>query len=378
MKVCCENSPSHRAVVCPPISVPFVPRSGATLLDDRFHAAGRDVVALVVASPVDGGRVDVGRFVRLIGWVAVAIALPCVASTARADCHDHFAGGVEPKTLSSPAADRPHLLCFTSYAVLSSGVTRTAVWSAEALSRESVLAAGNLPRDNVFHAEDSIARSDRAELGDYAKSGWDRGHMAPSGDMPDAQSQAESFSLANMIPQAPQNNRRLWEHIESTMRRFAKSSGNVYIVTGPGYTSAKANLLNGRVRIPDLVWKAVYVPQRGAAAYLVRNDSGRDYSVVSIAEITRITGIDPFPSLDTSDRQTAIELPSPSPHKGEGKDIKVAQTTLLGRPPEENPEQRRTARAERVSKGTVPKIDIDALLQALINEVKAILARILR
>ncbi|WP_158602020.1 DNA/RNA non-specific endonuclease [Pararobbsia silviterrae] len=227
--------------------------------------------------------------------------------------------------------DDVHLLCFRSFTVLESGTTRTAVWSAEALTRDHVLAARELRRDNVFHAEDAIAPSDRAELGDYVRSGWDRGHMTPSGDMPDAESQAESFSLANMIPQAPRNNRRLWEHIEASTRTLAKSAGEVYVVTGPGYTSAKPSWLNGRVRIPDLVWKAVYVPHQGAGAYLVRNDAGRDYAIVSIADMTRLTGIDPFPSLAASMRQTPYGLPSPTPHRGEDADVRVAVASLLGR-----------------------------------------------
>ena len=272
---------------------------------------------------------------RRCAAAAVVLLICSASSDVWADCRTNFLDGVEPKPLQAPGTDRPHLLCFTSYAVLESGETRTAVWSAEALTRDKVSAAHDITRDNTFHAEDAIGQADRAELGDYTRSGRDRGHMTPSGDMPDVQSQAESFSLANMIPQAPKNNRRIWEHIEASTRRLATSTGQVYVVTGPGYTSAKPNWLNARVRIPELVWKAVYVPDRGAGAYLVRNDAGNDYSVVSIAEITRISGVDPFPSLSASMRETAYALPSPTPHQGEGKDVRVAEATLLGRASDE-------------------------------------------
>ena len=324
---------------------------------------------------------------RVLLTVAALIAVPSVAF---GDCRAHFAGGVEPRSITAPATERPHLLCFTSYAVLESGATRTAVWSAESLTRDHILAARELTRDNTFHAEEAIAHDDRAELGDYARSGWDRGHMTPSGDMPDVQSQAESFSLANMIPQAPKNNRRLWEHIEASTRRLAQSEGQVYVVTGPGYTSAKPNLLNDRVRIPDLVWKAVYVPDRGAGAYVVRNDAGHDYALVSIVEITRITGVDPFPGLDASMRSTTYGLPSPTPHQGEGKDVQVAETTLLdraagetstvaskgqGRNADYRDVQERPARESRARRQVDPSIDIVAVLESAITESGRILRR---
>ena len=34
--------------------------------------------------------------------------------------------------------------------------------------------------------------------------------MTPSGDMPDGDAQADSFSLANMVPQTPELNRGVW------------------------------------------------------------------------------------------------------------------------------------------------------------------------
>lgn len=55
----------------------------------------------------------------------------------------------------------------------------------------------------------------------FARSGFDRGHLSPNGDMPDRDSQAESFSLANMVAQVHANNAGIWADIESAVRQLA-------------------------------------------------------------------------------------------------------------------------------------------------------------
>ncbi|WP_131798045.1 DNA/RNA non-specific endonuclease, partial [Enterobacter roggenkampii] len=53
-----------------------------------------------------------------------------------------------------------------------------------------------------------------ARLKDYAKSGYDMGHMTAAGDAGTAQEQLETFSLANMTPQLPDLNRKAWRLME--------------------------------------------------------------------------------------------------------------------------------------------------------------------
>jgi endonuclease G len=248
---------------------------------------------------------------------SVCIALAFVHAAATADCADNFVERTLPHVVAETAVPRTHLLCFSSYAVLESGQTRTGIWSAERLTRENVERARGLQRESHFHSEESIPERDRAELVDYKHSdGYDRGHLTPSGDQGDTQSQGETFTLANVIPQASRNNRQVWEHIEYATRLLAKRAGTIYIVTGPAYTSAVPRYLNGRVRIPDLIWKAVYIPSVGTAAYLVRNDSAQRYAVASLVQIARLSGIDPFPTLPPGVKGSATDLPTAVSHKG--------------------------------------------------------------
>jgi endonuclease G len=167
-------------------------------------------------------------------------------------------------------------------------------------------------RQNAFHEEPRLPAVDRSELADYARSGFDRGHMAPSGDMPDPESQHESFSPANMIPQDPDDNRHLWESIESAVRELSMRDGEVYVVTGPIFQGATLQRLHGRVLVPTGVFKAIYDPKRNAAgAYVVDNAPGRVWKAVSLLELQKLVGIDVFPALPPNVKENAMRLPQP-------------------------------------------------------------------
>jgi len=172
-------------------------------------------------------------------------------------CPQHFVGGTSPAVLKPQLAQGTQALCYEQFAVLHSGVVRTPLWSAEHLTRDQVEAASQLKRRNAFHHEARLPPQDRAELADYARSGYDRGHMSPSGDMSTTKAQRQSFSLANMIPQHPCNNEVLWGGIESAVRDLASAEGEIYVVTGPIYEGTDIPFLNGRVGVPSLVYKAV-------------------------------------------------------------------------------------------------------------------------
>jgi endonuclease G len=202
-------------------------------------------------------------------------------------------------------------LCYDDFAVGHSGVTHTPLWSAEHLTAGEVDAARTLDRHDVFHAEAQLPHGERAELVDCRRSGIDRGHMAPSGDMPTPAAQAQSFTLANIAPQAPSLNRGLWEEIEVAARNLAERDGELFVVTGPIFERDGA-LLNGRVRVQRAVFKAVYDPRRRqAGAYVADNLAGADYRVISIAALQAMIGVDVFPSLPASIKARAMDMPAP-------------------------------------------------------------------
>ncbi|MDK2661474.1 DNA/RNA non-specific endonuclease [Cupriavidus sp. LEh21] len=130
------------------------------------------------------------------------------------------------------------------------------------------------------------------------------------------------------MPQHSVSNRRTWSHLETSTRRLAREHGSIQVVTGPAFTEDSPTL-NGRVRVPGYLWKAIYVPGVGAAAYVVRNDATPAYSVVSIAELVHFARVDPFPALAGAARTAPIDLPPPTPHPGEKPARRVAFPWLL-------------------------------------------------
>jgi len=233
----------------------------------------------------------------------------------RSACPEFYVQGLQPRILNPKLSQNIRLLCFSSFAVGYSPVSRTPLWSAEHLSRESLSRARGLKRVNAFHEEERLAMDERSFLTDYARSGFDRGHMSPSADQPTEQAQQDSFSLANMVPQNPNNNRNLWEGIESATRTWAKSTGDLYIITGPLFIGSSIEQLHERVMVPTHLFKIIYDPTRNAAAaYLVLNKDTDEYSVISLEELSKISGIDFLPMLNSTEQHAKIDLPSPTPH----------------------------------------------------------------
>ena len=115
---------------------------------------------------------------------------------------------------------------------------------------------------------------------------------------------AHSFSLANMVPQAPEHNRGVWaKSVEMATRNYVKrADGDVYVITGPVYVPSIAespSIGPGRVRVPKYLFKLVYDQSRSRAwAYWQENSDATQASrPISYAELVRRTGIEFLPGL---------------------------------------------------------------------------------
>lgn len=236
----------------------------------------------------------------LLVSVLFAIPLSACAATDFADCLQFFARSVPPE-IAKNATDRA--LCYDSFAILHSGESKTPVYVAERLNHSSV-AEAHEKRSNNFFADARIRSAERATLEDYKGSGFDRGHMAPAGDMPNSTAMAQSFSLANMVPQAAIFNRGVWaKNVEAATRKYAfRASGNVFIITGPVYEPSIAgspSIGPDHVRVPKYLFKLVYDEEKNRAwAYWLENsDSTKAAPPISYDELVKRTRISFLPGV---------------------------------------------------------------------------------
>lgn len=93
---------------------------------------------------------------------------------------------------------------------------------------------------------------------------------------------------------------------------MAMQRGILYVITGPVFDNSE-DRLNERVLIPKKLFKAVYDPAlKQAGVYITNNAPGWDYRIISINELTKIIGVDVFPTLSNSSKDYIMELPTPS------------------------------------------------------------------
>ena len=245
------------------------------------------------------------RALRIVSLIALigCLSTPLKALALFDDCKDLF-----PNQRIPTATQAGRDLCFDSFGVYYSPQDKKPIYVVEKLNRKQLLAP-HPRRSNQFYEEARLPFSERALLSDYRGSGYDRGHNAPAGDMGNERAMAQSFSLANMMPQARQNNQGIWaKNVEEPTRHYAKrAAGDIYVFTGS--IGNQGSIGRGRVTIPSHLYKLVYDPSRNSAwAYWVENSNDALMTPpISYAELVSKTGIDfhlPIQSESTQSNST--------------------------------------------------------------------------
>lgn len=174
-------------------------------------------------------------------------------------------------------------------------------------------ADGQVPREKGFY-QDPEVKGNQATLQDYKYSGWDRGHMAPAGDMKWSETAMyESCYLSNICPQNPDLNGGRWRILEEKCRDFAGDYSSVNIVCGPIIEDGRYGFIgDSKVVVPDAFFKVLLVrhgDQYESIGFYFKNEpapqSLRSYSC-SVDEIERKAGMDFFSNL-SDDIEDSLE-----------------------------------------------------------------------
>lgn len=219
------------------------------------------------------------------------------------------------------------------YALRHSAVDLIPLWVCEGVAKAQVDGPLRRPRNEPFGPDPEIPKGQRAELADYKRSGFDRGHMAPSADQTvDARRQAETFFLSNMAPQVGSGfNQHVWKQLEDKAREWIRAAGKGHIVTGPIFYDPEEDdpatadgqieytiIGDNAVAVPTHFYKIVVVTEGGrrkAIAFVFENRKHRsphDWPsfIQSIDWIEERTGLDFMPDLNPVEQQRLESQPA--------------------------------------------------------------------
>ena len=139
---------------------------------------------------------------------------------------------------------------------------------------------GEIKRSNDFRADSTLPEKwYHVNEKSYRSSGYDRGHMCPSGDRTNTRNDNSiTFLMTNIIPQAPNNNQGPWAALEIYSRELVKLGKELYIYCGGN--GEQGFLDSGRVQIPELTWKTILVLDSGGDDIKRVTSTTRTISVV--------------------------------------------------------------------------------------------------
>lgn len=155
---------------------------------------------------------------------------------------------------STRKTDSP-MVCRLGYVLQFDNKAKIPMWVSYVLRPEHVVGCGL--RDNTFEADQSLTTS--ATLKDYAKSGYDIGHMANAADFRwDPIAQANVAILSNAVPQLPEFNRGVWKRLEDATRGWVISRNSpIQVITGTIYNRKKSKQIGTGVLVPDAFFKVL-------------------------------------------------------------------------------------------------------------------------
>lgn len=237
---------------------------------------------------------------RTITLLTMAAALWMAAACTPANGKGHTAAEESQREMTElPAIDSTDkIVSHTGFTLCYSHQHKQARWVAYMLTRDR--ARGTVKRTDDFRPDPSVKGC--AQLEDYHRSGYSRGHLCPAYDMKwSPQAMSETFLLSNISPQKQDFNDGIWKKLETRVHGWAMIYDTLYVVTGPVLSEGLATIGPSRVSVPEYFYKVVYAPKtQHMIGWVVRHeqmDITAPKLAVTVDSVERLTGIDFFASL---------------------------------------------------------------------------------
>ncbi len=245
------------------------------------------IVAIVVGCTLLLNRPKETLLPPVVGNVHLAMGIPSKATPDIANANDYLIADDK----------RPYALSYNNSKHIPN-------WSSWQLNKSWL---GTVPRANDFRSDPSLPQGwYQVKSSDYNGTGYDRGHMTPSADRTkDPATNSATFLMTNIVPQTPDNNRDVWEGLESESRRLVNLGKQLYILAGG--LGEKGTISAEKISVPASTWKVIVVldqpnlkasdinPQTRVIAINVPNIQGikdktwRDYRL-SVDQLEEKTG----------------------------------------------------------------------------------------
>ncbi len=184
---------------------------------------------------------------------------------------NNLAMGNPSGAVASTSSPNNYLLAKPQYTLSYNNAKGTANWVSWHLSTAW---KGSAPRSTSF-ITDALLPSGFTKVATswYTNTGFDRGHLCPSEDRDGStEDNQATFTMTNIIPQAPVCNQQTWKNLEDYSRTLMSAGNELYIIAGPLGTGGSGSsggttstIHSGDVTVPSHVWKVIVVLPVGSS-----------------------------------------------------------------------------------------------------------------
>ena len=213
-----------------------------------------------------------------------------------------FAGA--PARIGAPAPTDIQVVDRGEFVFGWSDKLRHPVWCAYHVVKDAKYAINSRPS---FSRDKSIPAS--PSVSDYAKSGYDRGHLAPNHAIATRYGEAaqkKTFAMSNVAPQTPALNRGVWRDVEHRIADlWTARYGEIWVVVGSISPTSNGETIGGTgIDVPTAFYQVIIAQEgmdvRALALVFPQEVSWRAWParhIVTIEELERLTGLDFNPEM---------------------------------------------------------------------------------